>query len=266
MQLADLGDAPICMSGYGDPMPDHIFEDRKLASLYDLFAPADSRADFSFYLPMIQSAKSVLDIGCGTGSLLIKARDAGHTGRLTGIDPASGMIEVAKARSDFEWMQTDVLSTAFDQEFDLAVMTGHAFQVLLEDDEIRKTFSKVHGLLAAGGRFAFETRNPLVRSWESWHVEYSGTVTDQSGVEVKAECKVEEPVAGDLVRFSHTYSSQGWSSDEINWSTLRFISLGDLNQIATDAEFEIESQFGDWDSSEYRSDSPEIITILRKPD
>lgn len=45
-------------------------------------------------------------------------------------------------------------------------MTGHAFQVLIEDDEIRASLTAIRSALARNGRFAFETRNPAARAWE----------------------------------------------------------------------------------------------------
>lgn len=38
---------------------------------------------------------SILDVGCGTGLLLRKARGRWPAARLTGIDPAKGMVEKA---------------------------------------------------------------------------------------------------------------------------------------------------------------------------
>ncbi|MFI1396091.1 hypothetical protein [Streptomyces sp. NPDC020681] len=36
-------------------------------------------------------------------------------------------------------------------------MTGHAFQVLVEDDELRTALAAVRSALTGEGRFAFET-------------------------------------------------------------------------------------------------------------
>lgn len=41
-------------------------------------------------------AESILDIGCGTGRLLRKAAKRWPTARLTGVDPAEGMVEEAR--------------------------------------------------------------------------------------------------------------------------------------------------------------------------
>ena len=77
-------------------MADFQFSDARLAALYDAFSPWDDRGDFGFYLPLVMSARAVLDVGCGTGALLHAARQAGHTGRLCGLDPAAGMLAQAR--------------------------------------------------------------------------------------------------------------------------------------------------------------------------
>ncbi|HEY6427789.1 MAG TPA: class I SAM-dependent methyltransferase [Acidimicrobiales bacterium] len=112
---------------------DLLFADPDLAVLYDTFC--EGRPDFGFYLPLVMSAGSVLDVGCGAGELLRLARRSGHGGRLVGLDPAMAMLDVAKAEQpDIEWVRGDLMSTSLSGRFDLVVMTGHAFQVFLEDD------------------------------------------------------------------------------------------------------------------------------------
>jgi 2-polyprenyl-3-methyl-5-hydroxy-6-metoxy-1,4-benzoquinol methylase len=45
-----------------------VYSDEEAAALYDLVNPWGPSDDF--YLALVMDAKSVLDIGCGTGSLL----------------------------------------------------------------------------------------------------------------------------------------------------------------------------------------------------
>ncbi len=174
-------------------MIEHKFTEDRLAALYDAFYPPTRRDDFAFYLPLVMSARAVLDVGCGTGALLRLARDAGHTGRLCGLDPAAGMLNQARRWSDIEWKHGDLSSVNWDQEFDLVVMTGHAFQELVADDELRVALVAIHTALVAGGRFVFETRNPLVRAWEHWAREYTAEVSDATGALVRCKCQVETP-------------------------------------------------------------------------
>lgn len=74
------------------------------------------------------------------------------------------MLDQARTRSDIEWILSDLASVDWDQEFDLVVMTGHAFQVFIEDDQLRGSLAVIRSVLAEECRFAFETRNPLVRA------------------------------------------------------------------------------------------------------
>ncbi len=225
----------------------------------------ERREDFRFYLPLVMSTRSVLDIGCGTGALLHWARESGHAGRLVGLDPAAGMLTVARRRSDIEWVQGDMESAAWDGEFDLAIMTGHAFQVLVEDRDLRTSLAGIHSALAPGGRFAFETRNPLARAWEAWTPEHAVEYTDADGAVIRIEVAVDEPVEGDIVRFTRTYSSERWSRPETSHSTLRFLDGDTLAAFLADAGFITEEQYGDWDRSPLSEASPEIITIARRP-
>jgi SAM-dependent methyltransferase len=246
-------------------MIEHKFTEDRLAALYDAFCPPPTqRDDFAFYLPLVMSARAVLDVGCGTGALLRLARASGHTGRLCGLDPARGMLNQARRWSDIEWVYGDLSSVRWDREFDLVVMTGHAFQELVEDDEIRAALAASRVALIDGGRFAFEARNPLVRAWEHWATEYTAEVTDASGAIVRCEYQVEMPVEGGVVRSTSTFTSPGWDHPEVSRGMLRFLDAEALTAFLFGAGLAIEEQFGDWTRSPLTDTSPEIITIARK--
>jgi ubiquinone/menaquinone biosynthesis C-methylase UbiE len=241
------------------------FTDDRLAALYDAFCPPPAqREDFAFYLPLMMSARAVLDVGCGTGALLHLARESGHAGRLCGLDPALGMLNQARRRSDIAWVHGDLSSVRWDREFDLVVMTGHAFQEFVEDDEIRVALAAIRSALMDGGRFAFETRNPLVRAWEHWPERYSGEVTDATGAVVRCEYRVETPVVGEVVRSISTFTSPAWDRPEVSQGALRFLAPASLSAFLSGAGLIIEEQCGDWDRRPPTEITPEIITIARR--
>src|SRR5215475_5449568 len=109
--------------------------DPRLAIFYDQLNPWGGPSD-EFYLDLVMSAGSVLDVGCGTGAVLKRAREAGHQGRLVGLDPAAAMLDQARIRADIDWILGDLSAVSFEHEFDLVIMSGHVFQVFLTDDDI----------------------------------------------------------------------------------------------------------------------------------
>lgn len=240
---------------------DRLFSEPSLAELYDAFC--EGRPDFSFYLPLVMSAESVLDVGCGTGELLRSAREAGHTGRLCGLDPAAAMLQVARRRPDIEWVLGDLASVDWDREFDLVVMTGHAFQVFVEDDQLRASLAAIRSALAEHGCFVFETRNPLVRGWETWTPDNAVEIAHDGAV-VRMAHEVETLFDGNVVSFTSTYTSPSWDQPQVSRSTLRFLDADSLSSFLSGAGLAIEEQFGDWDRQPLTDTSPEIITIARR--
>jgi SAM-dependent methyltransferase len=243
-------------------MPDEPAPAYDAAALYDVlnsWGPSDD-----FYLRLVVSAGSALDVGCGTGVLLHRARQSGHQGRLVGLDPDPVMLARAQTRSDIEWTLRDAASADWDQEFDLAVMANHAFQFLVEDDDLRKSLAASRAALVDGGRFAFETRNPLARAWESWNPANAFEVAGPDGTPLRIAYDVETPVIGDVVRVTETTSSPRWAEPVVERASLRFLSLEALNTFLTEAGFVIDEQHGDWAGGPVTASSDEIITIARR--
>ena len=79
-------------------MTDNAFADPRVAALYD---PLDAdRSDLDAYAAIVAEfgAASVLDLGCGTGTL---ARLLAQQGKdVVAADPSAAMIDVARAYPD----------------------------------------------------------------------------------------------------------------------------------------------------------------------
>jgi len=60
-----------------------------------LFDPAH-QATLDLAAGIVHQPESVLDVGCGTGKLLSQARTYWPEAHLIGVDPANGMLEMAK--------------------------------------------------------------------------------------------------------------------------------------------------------------------------
>jgi hypothetical protein len=145
---------------------------------------------------------------------------------------------------------------------DEAAAAGHAFQALVDDDEVRASLTAIRHALAGGGRFAFETRNPPVRAWESWHPGNAVEVVDPSGRPVRVSHEV-EAVVGDVVTFTETTSDPDGAQLRVDRASLRFLDVDALAGFLADAGFEIEAQYGGWFREPLDPASPEIITVAR---
>jgi hypothetical protein len=174
------------------------------------------------------------------------------------------MLDQARVREDVEWVLADAASARWDREFELAVMTGHAFQVLVSDDELRRSLRAIRAALVDGGRFAFETRNPKAKAWEAWH-DASYDVRNSEGDAVRVTYTV-HAVEGDVVRLGETLSGRWWSEAQTSGGALRFLGADALSTLLEEAGLAIDEQFGDWDRSPFTDASEEIVTIARRAD
>lgn len=232
------------------------------AKLYNTLNPWMECDDF--YLDLVMSAGAVLDVGCGTGTLLHRARQNGHVGRLCGLDPNPAMLDHGRTRPDIEWVLADAASAQWQEEFVLAVMTGHAFQCLITDDEVRDSLNAIRSALVDGGRFAFETRNPAAKAWQRWTTGRETEVVAPTGETVRIGHHVEPRLDGDVVYFGTVYESQAWTRPYVSEGRLRFLSPNTLARFLSDADLAIETQFGNWNRDPITDSSPEIITIVRR--
>lgn len=152
--------------------PDPVFADPRLADLYDVFD--DDRTDLDTYEAIVREvgAATVVDIGCGTGSLAVRLAAGGV--RVVGVDPAGASLEVARRKpfaDQVEWVLGDATTlNGRALEADLAVMTGNVAQVFVDDADWALTLDAVRDCLRAGGWFVFETRRPEVRDRERWDI------------------------------------------------------------------------------------------------
>jgi SAM-dependent methyltransferase len=243
-----------------------VLSDDDTAALYDQLYPwaGGRRPDETFYLDLAMAAEAVLDVGCGTGSMLHRAREAGHRGRLVGLDPDQARLRRARRRGDIEWVAGTAADAGWDQEFDLATMTGHAFQCLAEDEELHRSLVAIRTALRVGGRFAFETRHPQARAWREWNPTNATDITDPAGRSLRVEHQVES-VTGDLVTFTETTRGPDGTILRTDQATLRFLDPPTLNTFLTDAGFIIDTQYGDWQHQPITNTSREIITIAHRP-
>jgi SAM-dependent methyltransferase len=163
-------------------MADAIFEDPRLAAMYDALDP--DRSDLDVYRAVADElgARRVLDVGCGTGTFALLLADNGLD--VTGVDPANASLDVARAKpgaARVRWILGD--ATALPPlEVDLATMTGNVAQAIVDEPDWDGTLRGVYNALRPGGYLVFETRDPAYEAWREWARAASHEVTEIDGI------------------------------------------------------------------------------------
>ena len=203
-------------------MADALFEVPRLAAIYDVFD--SDRGDLEVYAAMAEEfgARSVLDIGCGTGTLgcLLAARGLS----VVGVDPAGASLDVARAKpfaDRVRWVHGAVTALP-PLRVDLVTMTGNVAQVFLSDAQWVAVLDAAYQALRPGGRIVFETRVPEREAWRSWgHGRERADIGGVGVVEVRSELT---GVRGEFVSFRRTYLFESDGAVLTSDSTLRFRS------------------------------------------
>ncbi|PIB16770.1 methyltransferase [Vibrio rotiferianus CAIM 577 = LMG 21460] len=114
-------------------------------------------------------ARNLLDVCCGTGIVTIPV--AKKLDNAVGIDIAEGMLQQAKRKAqeldNLSFLQQDATQFSLDKRFDMAIMTGNAFQAFLSDEMLVGVLNSISNHLNKGGRFIFDTRLPTPDNLET---------------------------------------------------------------------------------------------------
>jgi len=248
--------------GYSGGVRDGEFNDPSLVPLYDVAFPW-SRADDFFVAAVNETpAARVLDLGCGTGRLALGLSAAGHV--VTGIDPASASIDVARRKpgADAVTWAVGTSRAAPAESFDVAVMSSHVAQFLVADHEWAAALADLRRALVPGGRLIFDSRDPAYRAWEAWNPLDSLRMVDQPDGSAVRVWNEGTSVDGDVVDFTLHYRFPD-GRELLSSSTLRFRSEKEIRSSLHEQHFAVEHIFGGWKREPVGAGEGEFIVAAR---
>lgn len=240
-------------------MSEAQYHDPVLAAFYDWDCPWSP--DHDWFPSLVDPAASVLDLGCGTG--MLAAALAGRGTAVVGVDPAAAMLDIARQRSGGDrvtWVQADARTLDLGRRFEAVLMTGHAFQTLLTEDDQAAVLAVIARHLAPGGRFFLDSRNPAARAWESWGKAAThrvGPHPEHGQVERWNEARVEAP--GIVALETHYRLRDGRHLQAL--SRLAFPEFDALSPRISDAGLRGDRWAGDAKGRPLRPDCPDFIPI-----
>jgi SAM-dependent methyltransferase len=245
---------------------DH-YNQPELAVLYDEENGWDASADFYLGVARRIGAKTLLDLGCGTGTVT-RGIVAAIGGSGVGVDPAEPMLDVARRNTRgeaIEWIVGDAREVRLDRKFDLIIMTGHAFQALLTEADQIALFRTVAAHLAPEGRFGFDSRNPAAREWLEWGPAESRRVVDTAAygaVEIWNDARMNPDRILDVEEHYRILADGRTLRSDFR---LRFSAPEELWDGMMAAGLAVEHCYGDWDAGGYKPDGREIIVVAKNP-
>ncbi|HHX64178.1 MAG TPA: class I SAM-dependent methyltransferase [Chloroflexi bacterium] len=257
--------------------------DRIGAGYYDLHA-SHMKADIPFYVQEARQAGGpVLELGCGTGRILIPTAEAGVN--ITGIDLSDEMLDIARRRvaelepdvqSRITLIQGDMRQFDIDRRFPLITIPFRAFMHLLTVDDQKQALHTIHRHLEPDGRLILNIFDP--------HLDLIVGHRGPLGSALKLRNEFTHPESGRriLIWDSRQYDLDRQILNELELYeeldeqgrvisrnyvslTMRYLFRYEMQYLLELCGFTIEALYGDFDRDPFRHGG-EQIWIARKVD
>ncbi len=236
-------------------------------------------ADIPYYVSLcLQSQGPVLEMGCGTGRILIPAARAGAT--IHGLDLSSDMLNVLEnklagepedVRARVTLIQGDMRLFRSSSLYSLVLAPFRSVQHLCSRDDQRLWLKTVASHLASGGKLAFDVFQPdyrlIVRPPEP-QVEVDRTDPNSGVRTVRTSCARQNPELQlmDVCAKWETFSAQGERVAQSESSArLRWFTKGELENLLELEGFRVVHYWGGFDRTPFgQGASQQIIEAVRR--
>lgn len=151
---------------------------------------ASRHDDLLFWIKMASSAKSVLELACGTGRIAIPLAVKGA--HVTGLDNNQSMLDQAKRNArgagvEIDWVLGDMRS--FDlgrDDYDLVVLAFNGLNLLLTLEDALSCLRCARKHLAPNGRLVIDTFLPTPERLVAEDLQIDYVLPDDAKVTIKA--------------------------------------------------------------------------------
>jgi SAM-dependent methyltransferase len=246
----------------------------ELPELYDSLPLYGSRRDVDFYVDLCRQTREALELGCGTGRVLIAAAEAGCS--VTGVDKSETMLDRCRAKADalpsdardrITLVEADITDFQLSRTFKLAIVPFRPMQHLTKVEEQLTFLRCVHQHLEPGGRLVLDVFNPNLSSVAAAvsadEVEDTPELSLANGRRLRRTYRIvgkrhaEQCIDCELIYYLDT--------DRIVHSfPLRYFFRFELEHLLARSGFEVTALYGGFDGSAFVDDSPELIFVATR--
>lgn len=185
-----------------------------------------------------QAPETVVDLGCGTGSITLPLSAKGY--RMYGIDLSEAMLAVAQYKSgrlqagrlqggsgEPLWLEQDMTQWELPEQVDAAVSFCDCLNYLADEEEVAAVFRQTYAGLKPGGLFVFDVHTPgTLREYadNQPYVYNEDDLSyiwlcdlDEEHVSITHELTffVREPGGGHHVRFDETHTQRAYPLERL---------------------------------------------------
>jgi SAM-dependent methyltransferase len=259
------------------------YETAEFAELYD--AVYADRDDIGFWRTIAADADDgpLLEIGCGTGRVLLDLARAGYAA--TGLDLSATMVERARAklsaaapevRDRVQLVVGDMTSFDLGRRFSTIISPFGGFQHLRSVDEQLACLARCRAHLRPRGTLVLDLFNPApvptdFLQGEPVDAEEPATVVEwtdgrriRSWITVVGYRPAEQVNECELV--CEIVEADGSSRRITDAFPLRYLFRYELEHLLVRAGFELVDLYGDYDRSPFADESPGMIAVARPLD
>ena len=253
-----------------------------IADLYDHVGLYRNRPDVDFFVGAAREAGSpVLEIGCGTGRVLIPSARAGID--IVGLDVSPSMLaicrefveqEPAEVRSRIELVEGDMRSFDCGRTFKLVTLPFRPFQHLVTVEDQLACLSGIRRHLVTGGRLVLDLFNPSLEALTQPIGEESPPESEFTTPDGRTVTRRFRFVARDLANqvnhvelIYYVTHPDGRTERLIHAFPMRYLFRFEAEHLLARAGFEVEQLYSSYDKSPFGSSYPgELIIVARKRD
>jgi SAM-dependent methyltransferase len=263
------------MSKYGGYVDQPI-----MAELYDLVPGYAKRTDIDFYLQHCVTAKGpILELGCGTGRILLPAAEAGC--RITGIDISKHMLAQCQQKlerksgavqSRVKLVQSDMTSFDLAEPFVLSMIPFRAFLHVIAVEDQLACLRCINRHLSPGGRLILDVfqvdlkriNNPRATEESEDFAEYE--LPDGGRLRRAGRVAAFHPAdqVNDVEMIYYLTNLDGTTERIVQAFPFRYIFRYEMEHLLARCGFRVVDLFGNFDKSPLVDNSPEMIFVAKK--